>query len=293
MWNPPLLNDSGGDIGRVVVPENKKKRAVRLKNGSRKRSRLYKLSARSRGSERASITDASETDLAEFTGFIKRSHAADETARLLAHAVRQGIRSIAFCKTRMLAEWVYERTVAILKDNHANSDLAAKVEIYRGGYSANIRRKIERKLFQNELFGVVGTSALELGIDLGNIELTLHCGYPGSIASLMQQAGRAGRGASSKGASFAIMVCFSSPSEQVSSLNCCFNIFSITLFNSPLILKAHLETSKRIIRKRIRCTTFYSPYFKHCHGTPSLCVRRISSLWRPSSYRCLTLRRTF
>ena len=151
-----------------------------------------------------------------FPNIIKRKHAADETAHLLAHAVRKGIRTIAFCKTRMLAEWVYESCISILKYGEDTADLSDKVEVYRGGYSKSIRRSIESRLFRNELFGVVGTSALELGIDLGGIDLTLHCGYPGSIASLMQQAGRAGRGAEAQGASFAIMVCFSSPAEQVS-----------------------------------------------------------------------------
>ena len=188
----------------------------------RKRKRSYKMSARSRGVEKASLVGTLDSgqvlESTHFNGIIKRSHAADETARLLAHAVRNNIRSIAFCKTRMLAEWVYERCVSLLKSGDNPADLVDKVEIYRGGYSASIRRNIEARLFKNELFGVVGTSALELGIDLGGIDLTLHCGFPGSYASLMQQAGRAGRGASTRGSSFSIMVCFSSPSEQVRSL---------------------------------------------------------------------------
>jgi len=182
------------------------------------------VSARTRGLDKTSIVNTLDSDQAVESayvhGFIKRSHAADETARLLAFAVRNGTRSIAFCKTRMLAEWVYERCIALLRSGENPTELADKVEIYRGGYSASIRRNIEARLFKNELFGVVGTSALELGIDLGGIDLTLHCGFPGSYASLMQQAGRAGRGASIRGSSFAIMICFSSPSEQVRSLCC-------------------------------------------------------------------------
>lgn len=78
-----------------------------------------------------------------------RCHAADETARVLAQAVRVGIRCIAFCKTRMLAEWVYERCVTTLRSDSATANLSTRVEVYRGGYSASIRRDIENRLFQN------------------------------------------------------------------------------------------------------------------------------------------------
>ena len=210
------MGSSGDDIGQINVPTQKKKKGNAKSGWKRKRG---KKSARARGLEKASFTEQisspEDSSQSNFNGIIKRRHAADETANLLAHAVRNGIRSIAFCKTRMLAEWVYESCVSILKSDEQVADLSEKVEIYRGGYAASIRRSIESRLFNNEILGVVGTSALELGIDLGGIDLTLHCGYPGSIASLFQQAGRAGRGAAAQGASFSIMVCFSSPSEQV------------------------------------------------------------------------------
>lgn len=212
------MGSSGDDVGRIIAPTRKKSEGG-TKGSGWKRKRGQK-SARARGSEKVSFTEQlsnpEDTSQSDFTGIIKRRHAAEETAHLLAHAVRSGIRTIAFCKTRMLAEWVYGSCVSILKSEESSAELSDKVEIYRGGYAANVRRSIEARLFKNELFGVVGTSALELGIDIGGIDLTLHCGYPGSIASLFQQAGRAGRGAAAKGASFAIMVCFSSPSEQVS-----------------------------------------------------------------------------
>lgn len=70
-------------------------------------------------------------------------------------------------------------------------------------------------MFNRKLWGVVGTCALELGVDVGGVDLTLHTGYPGSISSLLQQSGRAGRGKFGLSVpSCAIMVCFSSPSEQ-------------------------------------------------------------------------------
>lgn len=147
--------------------------------------------------------------------FTRRRHAADETAFLLAKAISTGIRTIAFCKTRSLVEWVYERTLAILQSNPQTMVLSSKVESYRGGYTAEARRSIEERLFNRKLIGVVGTNALELGVDVGGVALTLHCGYPGSISSLLQQSGRAGREKNgSNEPSCAVMVSFSSPSEQ-------------------------------------------------------------------------------
>ena len=144
-----------------------------------------------------------------------RRHSADETALLLALAVTKGVRCIAFCKTRGLVEWVFERTVSALRQSPQTSRLIPKVESYRGGYTKSERRQIEQRLFQNELLGVVGTSALELGVDIGGVDLTLHCGFPTDHASLIQQAGRAGRGAAAcHRPSLAICVCFNSPLDQ-------------------------------------------------------------------------------
>ena len=214
VWNPPMVDHNGNEIGVSASMINhrqsssQKKTITKHKKHGKKSDKDFKDRMRKLQNITDNITEEREDNF-----FIKRRHPADETARLLAHAIQSGIRCIAFCKTRMLAEWVYEKSVAFLKIFECN-DYQSKVEIYRGGYSASVRRNIEKRLFHNELLGVVGTSALELGIDIGGIDLTLHCGYPGSLASLLQQAGRAGRGASHSQPSFAIMVCFNSPCEQ-------------------------------------------------------------------------------
>jgi DEAD/DEAH box helicase domain-containing protein len=86
-----------------------------------------------------------------------------------------------------------------------------KVRAYRAGYLASERREIEKQLFDGQLLGVVATSALELGIDIGALDACLLVGYPGSIASTWQRAGRAGR---SRGASLAVLIAGDSPIDQ-------------------------------------------------------------------------------
>jgi len=209
VWNPSLVDSSGNCIDRVTIAPGKNCAAMETKKGVKwGRRSVYKKRKIMDNMTRS--VDATN----DMTGLVQRTHAADETARILARLVKNRVRCIAFCKTRSLAEWVYERCVNILRSEESSKDLSSLVEIYRGGYTASIRRGIEARLFKNEILGVVGTSALELGVDIGGIHVTLHCGYPGNINSLLQQAGRAGRGATSTGPSFSIMVSFSSPSEQ-------------------------------------------------------------------------------
>lgn len=209
VWNPPLLDVNGKNMGIVKFPKNRKKKP--------------KTDPQAVGpSDNSGPIDLSQTTEDRQNNvrmprkeFIRRRHSADETALLLARAVTRGIRTIAFCKTRGLVEWVYERTLAALKKSPETAKFISKVESYRGGYTKMERRQIEQKLFQNDLLGVVGTSALELGVDIGGVDLTLHCGFPSSHASLLQQAGRAGRGvAASSKPSLAICICFNSPVDQ-------------------------------------------------------------------------------
>jgi len=114
-----------------------------------------------------------------------------ESAALLAGLVRSGVRTIDFTLARKVAELVVQHTQRDL--GGARSKLGKLVMAYRGGYLPEERREIEQHLFAGELLGVVSTSALELGVDIGHLEAVIMTGYPGSIASTMQQAGRAGR----------------------------------------------------------------------------------------------------
>ena len=111
-----------------------------------------------------------------------------ETADLVARLVLEGHRTIAFCRSRRGAE-----VVAGEVQRRLPRELRDGVQAYRGGYLAAERRAIEAELFSGRLRAVVATSALELGIDVGGLDACVLNGFPGTIASLWQQAGRAGR----------------------------------------------------------------------------------------------------
>jgi DEAD/DEAH box helicase domain-containing protein len=117
-----------------------------------------------------------------------RASAHGETAGLLASLVGRGHRSIAFCRSRRGTE-----VVAADAKRRLPPGLADLVRPYRGGYLAEERREIEDELFSGRLAGVVATTALELGIDIGGLDAVVLDGFPGTISSFWQQAGRAGR----------------------------------------------------------------------------------------------------
>ncbi|MBV8160811.1 MAG: DEAD/DEAH box helicase [Acidimicrobiia bacterium] len=111
-----------------------------------------------------------------------------ETASVLMSLVTAGYRGIAFARSRKGSE-----LIASYARRQLPPELAGMVRPYRGGYLASERREIEVELFEGRLAGVVATSALELGIDVGTLDACILNGFPGTIASMWQQAGRAGR----------------------------------------------------------------------------------------------------
>lgn len=139
---------------------------------------------------------------------VRRSSTMD-AAEVLAELVRNEVRTICFTKSRRSAETVYQRTVGILKETAPG--LAQRLSPYRAGYTPTQRRRIEERLFSGELLAVVATNALELGIDVGALDAAITVGYPGTVASLWQQWGRAGRG---KGESLALFIAGSDALEQ-------------------------------------------------------------------------------
>ena len=118
----------------------------------------------------------------------QRASAIGEATRLYAALVSRGLRTICFAKSRRSAELIHRFTV-----DRVEPATAKRLAPYRAGYTPEQRREIERRLVEGELLGVAATDALELGIDIGLLDCAISVGFPGTVASLRQQWGRAGR----------------------------------------------------------------------------------------------------
>jgi DEAD/DEAH box helicase domain-containing protein len=117
-----------------------------------------------------------------------RASALGEASRLMAALVTRGLRTICFAKSRRAAELIHKFTV-----DRVDADTGKRLAPYRAGYTPAQRRTIERRLVEGDLLGVSATDALELGIDIGLLDCAISVGFPGTVASLRQQWGRAGR----------------------------------------------------------------------------------------------------
>src|SRR5213593_4726957 len=138
---------------------------------------------------------------------IRRSYI-NESSRVAQEFLNRDLQTMVFANSRLHTE------VLLTYLQQANPQLPGKPETirgYRGGYLPNERREIERGLRDGKIRGVVSTSALELGIDVGSLDTIVMAGYPGTIAATWQRAGRAGR---RSGSSCAVLVASSAPLDQ-------------------------------------------------------------------------------
>jgi DEAD/DEAH box helicase domain-containing protein len=126
-----------------------------------------------------------------------RASALGDAARLMSELVQRGLRTICFAKSRKQAELIHRMTA-----DRVDAATAKRLAPYRAGYTPAQRRDIEQRLVNGELLGVAATDALELGIDIGLLDCAISVGFPGTVASLRQQWGRAGR----RGHGLAILV---------------------------------------------------------------------------------------
>ena len=132
-----------------------------------------------------------------------------EAQELMTNLITNRIQTIAFTRARVVAELIYRYVRDSL--HQIERELVDSIRAYRAGYLPKDRREIEKALFSGQLLGVTSTTALELGIDIGSLDACLLVGFPGTIASLWQQAGRAGRQSDD---SLAVLIAHNEPVEQ-------------------------------------------------------------------------------
>ncbi len=131
-----------------------------------------------------------------------------EAAKLAARLLRAKVATIVFAQSRLATEVLLARVKEAVADKTGDAGI---VRGYRGGYLPLRRREVEQGLRSGAVLGVVATSALELGIDIGHLDAAVLAGYPGTIASLWQQSGRAGR---RSGLGLTVLVATSGPMDQ-------------------------------------------------------------------------------
>ncbi len=171
-----------------------------------------------------------------------------EAERLASRFIENQIQTIVFAPNRLAVEVV----LAGLQNRVKRSGVSEnRVSGYRGGYLPTERRAIEKGLRDKSLLGVVTTNALELGIDIGELEVAVLTGYPGTIASTLQQAGRAGR---KKEAALSIMVANSSALDQFLTSNPDF------LFGAPPEAGIIDPNNFSILTSQLKCAAFELPF---------------------------------
>lgn len=165
-----------------------------------------------------------------------------ESARLFCQLILRGVRVIAFCRVRKQCEALVnavKQELAALE----RPECMARVMGYRGGYTPQDRRRIESEMFEGKLMGIIATTALELGVDIGSLDAVISVGFPYTIANLRQQSGRAGR-RNKDSLSILVGDCFptdqyymQNPDEIFTKPNC---ELSVDLHNM-LVLEGHVQ----------------------------------------------------
>jgi DEAD/DEAH box helicase domain-containing protein len=167
-----------------------------------------------------------------------------EASRLLAALVSRGLRTICFAKSRKAAELIHRFTV-----QRVDQETGSRLAPYRAGYTPAQRREIERRLVEGELLGVSATDALELGIDIGLLDCAISVGFPGTVASLRQQWGRAGR----RGHGLAVLIASEDALDQY------FVREPDTLLGRKVEAAILDHTNPRVLDGHVRAAAFEAP----------------------------------
>jgi DEAD/DEAH box helicase domain-containing protein len=161
--------------------------------------------------------------------------------------LNKGLQTIVFAPSRLATEVLVTYLKEALERQPGSEGV---IRGYRGGYLPLKRREIERGLREGTVLGVVSTNALELGIDIGSLDVSVICGYPGSVASTWQQAGRAGRRA---GTSVAVLVANSTPLNQFIAKNPDY------FFGAPVEQARINPDNLHILVSHVKCAAFELP----------------------------------
>jgi DEAD/DEAH box helicase domain-containing protein len=160
----------------------------------------------------------------------------------------KGLQTIVFAPSRLSTEILVTYLKEALEKRPGSEGV---IRGYRGGYLPQKRREIERGLREGSVLGVVSTNALELGIDIGSLDAAILLGYPGSVASAWQQAGRAGRRA---GTSVAVLVANSTPLNQFIAQNPDY------FFGAPVEQGRINPDNLQILVSHVKCAAFELPF---------------------------------
>ena len=177
-----------------------------------------------------------------------RASARSQTTRIAKQAVQRGLKSIVFAQSRLMVEVLTKYMKDAFDKDPRNP---ARVAAYRGGYLPTERRAMEKKLREGDLDCVVSTSALELGVDIGALDVCVLNGYPGTIAGTWQRLGRAGR---RQRTALGVLVASSLPLDQ-------YIIRNPEFFLGASPEQARIDPDQLLILlDHIRCAAFELPF---------------------------------
>ena len=169
------------------------------------------------------------------------------TSELLATLVENGLTTLAFCRARVTAELVLQYARRRLERGSVPPE---SIESYRAGYTPKERRAIEKAVFSGKIKGLAATNAMELGVDIGGLDAVVLNGYPGTVSSFWQQAGRAGRGTRP---GFAVFVAHEDPLEQYLARD------PHLLLDAPVESVAADPSNPAILGQQLQCAAYERP----------------------------------
>ncbi|KAJ3287346.1 hypothetical protein HDU79_005787 [Rhizoclosmatium sp. JEL0117] len=248
IWNPPVV------ISADVKPKKEPKTEMKIEE----REEEYKRELDDDDNP-VSLIDKRISALPE------RVYPIREAVMLCLELLRNEIRFICFVKSRNNCESLLKEFYNQFEKLNVGSLFRDKVMSYRGGYSKEERRDIEKRMFDGTLLGIVATSALELGVDIGSLDVVLHLGFPLTMASYRQQVGRAGR---RKNDSASILI-----AHGYSSIDQYYVQNPVDLFNGfPDIIHIPFSTHQDIINLHFQCAAAEQPLSREIYTNLLLSV---------------------